>query len=421
MRIAIIGGGIVGLTTALSLARLGFKPVVYEAVGSPAPLGVGINLLPHAVRELTELGLLEKVEELGVPIQELVYRMSDGREVWREPRGLSAGYDWPQIAVHRGRFQMLLLSEVTSALGTQAVRFGHSLRALQSSASGVSLMFADRATGERVASTEADLVIGADGIHSVLRRKFYPSEGVPRWNGISLFRGTTTLPPGSIGAAMIWAGRSDQKFAGYPISVDKNSGGILFNWICDLRTAEPGTVPREDWNRKVDTSVLLPRYARWRWPDVDVPEVVETAGHAFEFPMVDRDPLPRWTFGHITLAGDAAHPMYPIGSNGATQGIIDARCLAFHVATAPTLDEALARYEDERRETTSRIVLNNRQHGPDRVLEIAAQRAADATADLDREFPMSERAAIAKGYKALAGFDPASLRARRSYTPTRSP
>ena len=420
LRIAIVGGGIVGLTAALSLHKLGFRPTVYEAVRKAQPLGVGINVLPHAVREMAELGLLDKLVRLGVPITDLTYRMADGRVVWHEPRGLQAGYGWPQVAVHRGRLQMLLIDEVQAALGPDAVRFGHALVGLQQLPQGARLQFIDRDSGTAAAEVEADLVIGTDGIHSAVRKHFFPHEGIPKWSGVSLFRGTTLLPAGQVGALMHWTGHSRQKFAGYPISMDADNGQILFNWICDLRTAEPGSTPREDWNYRVEREPLLPRYRNWQWPGIDVPAIVAAAGDVFEFPMVDRDPLPRWTHGRVTLAGDAAHPMYPIGSNGATQGIIDARALAFHLATQPDVDQALASYEAERREATSRIVLTNRAHGPDKVLEIAAARAPDLTTDLDEVFPMAERAQIAGDYKVIAGFDPQVLNARRSYTPTAS-
>ncbi len=417
MRIAIVGGGIVGLTTALSLARVGFKPIVYEAVRRPSPLGVGINVLPHAMREITELGLLDKFRKLGVSIEDLMYRMADGREVWYEPRGIAAGYDWPQIAIHRGRLQMLLLEEVRSALGDDAVRFGHALDSLAPHEQGAALGFIDRDTRAAVAQIDADLVIATDGIHSAVRRHFYPQEGIPKWSGVSLFRGTTLLPKDQVGPLMHWTGHSRQKFAAYPIAIESDSGEILFNWICDLKTAEAGSTPREDWNHVAAREPLLPRYAGWQWSGVDVPKIVAAAGDVFEFPMVDRDPLPRWTHGRVTLAGDAAHPMYPIGSNGATQGIIDARCLAFHLKTAPDIDEGLARYETERREATSRIVLTNRAHGPDKCLEIAATRAADPATDLAAVFSMEERAKIAQDYKLIAGFDPVLLKQRRSYTP----
>lgn len=219
--------------------------------------------------------------------------MPDGREVWHEPRGLAAGYDWPQIAIHRGRLQFFLLDELVSALGSDSVRFGHALGALESSSSAADIGFVDRATGRPVLSAQADVVSGADGIHSAVRKRFYPSEGIPKWNGISLFRGTTTLPAGSVGPAMNWTGYSRQKFVGYPISVDATAGEYLFNGICDLQTAEPGATPREDWNRKVDPSTWLPRFAGWRWPGIDVVSIVSGAKEVYEFPMVEREAIAR--------------------------------------------------------------------------------------------------------------------------------
>lgn len=416
MKIAIVGAGISGLTTALSLHAAGLTATVFEAVAKPAPLGVGINLLPHAMRELAALGLLPELRAAGVEIDELVYLMKDGREIWREPRGLAAGYAWPQVAIHRGELQMRLLAAVQDRLGPDAMRFGHALQRLETRDDGVIAHFADRATGAPRGRVEADLLLAADGIHSAARRRFYPDEGRPKWNGITLFRSTSRSGKVLGGRSLLWAGHAKQKFVAYPIGYEPGTGETRLNWICDLKTAEPGAAPpAEDWNRQGDRAALLPRYAAWRWPGVDVPALIAASEGIYEFPMVDRDPLPRWTFGRTTLVGDAAHPMYPIGSNGATQGIIDARAVAFHLATAPTIDEALARYEAERRPATERIVLMNRANGPDQVMELAEQRAPNPTDDLDALVPMAERQAIADGYKRVAGFDPAALTTPSAY------
>lgn len=416
MRILIIGGGISGLVAALSLKAAGFAPVVYEAVAKPEPLGVGINLLPHAMRELAELDLLEALGEAGVAIDELVYLTRDGRNIWREPRGLAAGYRWPQIAIHRGELQMLLLRAVQSRLGPEAVRFGHRLGDVETSDRGVVAQFTDRASGRPLHPAKGDVLIAADGIHSAVRRKFYPGEGIPKWNGVTLSRSTTRMTGLPGGPRMIWAGHSRQKFVAYPIKHDPQTGETLLNWICDLKSEAAGTPPPEDWNRKGDRSALLSAFEGWRWGDVDVPAIIAASGDIYEFPMVDRDPLPRWTFGRTTLLGDAAHPMYPVGSNGATQGIIDARVLAFHLGSAPDVETALARYEDERREATARIVLMNRAQGPDKVMDLAEERAPTRDHDLDALLPHAERAEIAAGYKKAAGFDPAGLNARQSYS-----
>ena len=264
------------------------------------------------------------------------------------------------------------------------------------------------------------MLVCADGIHSAARRQFYPDEGRPRWNGVTLWRATSRTGPVLGGRSMLWAGHARQKFVAYPIRYDPATGETLLNWICDLKTAEEGAAPpREDWSRAGDPADILGPFGDWRWTGVDVPALIAAAGQIFVYPMADRDPLPRWTFGRATLIGDAAHPMYPIGSNGATQGIIDARALAFHLANAPDPDEALARYEAERRPATSRIVLMNRQGGPDRVMELAEQRAPEPGDDLDALVPMAERQAIADEYKAIAGFDPKALTQPSAYVVAR--
>lgn len=412
MHVAVIGGGITGLATALSLHAAGIACTVFEAVEKPAPLGVGINLLPHAMREMTELGLLAELEATGVAIDELVYLTRSGRDVWREPRGLAAGYRWPQIAVHRGELQMLLIRAVQARLGPDAIRFGWALTGLESDDSGATAHFR---TPDGAVRFRADALAGCDGIHSAVRRHFFPDEGLPKWNGVSLFRSTARVGKWLGGRSMLWAGHARQKFVGYPIEFDPETGDTLLNFICDLKTAEPGSTPNEDWNRKAAPDELIARYQGWHWAGIDVPALIASSSDIFVFPMVDRDPLPRWTHGRATLLGDAAHPMYPIGSNGATQGMIDARAFAFHLATAPDVATGLAAYEAERRPATERVVLMNRANGPDQVLELAEQRAPGPGDDLDAALPMAERQEIADSYKRGAGFDPATLNARASY------
>ena len=413
-RIVLIGAGIGGLAAALSLHKAGFSPVIYEAVPQLAPLGVGINVLPHAARELAELGLLEELRAAGVEIDELLYRDKWGRPVWQEPRGLAAGYRWPQIAIHRGELQMLLARTVAARLGSDAIRLGHGLTGLEAGAHGVTARFANGA------EIEADLLVGADGIHSQVRRQFYPQEGPPRWRGGLLYRATTRLPRKFLGGrSQLWAGHAARKFVAYPIRIDADTGDTTVNWICDLNhgAADVPAPPRQDWNRLADIADFLPAFERWSWTDIDIPALIKGAHQVYQFPMVDRDPLPRWTHGRVTLLGDAAHPMYPIGSNGATQAIIDGRALAFYLATAGSLDEGLAAYEAARRPATSRIVEMNRANGPDQVIELANQRAPGRDDDLESLLPMAERKAIADGYKKIAGFDPAALNARPSLDP----
>ena len=417
--IAIIGGGIAGLTAALSLHAAGYRPTVYEAVADPLPLGVGINLLPHAVRELTELGLLDELRQLGVEIESLIYLMTDGREVWQEPRGMPAGYRWPQIAIHRGRLHEFLLEKVNQRLGPDTIRFGLALKTLLETENGHAALLVDSKTGEEL-TIEPDLLIGADGIHSAVRRFFYPDEGQPKWNGVTLWRSTTRMPADLVSPTMIWAGHANQKFVAYPIQIDRERGEAVLNWIADLRSADPGAPPPEDWNRIGNRADFAPHYADWRWDTEDVPEIIAQSAEISVFPMTDRDPLPRWSFGRVTLIGDAAHPMYPIGSNGATQGVIDARVLTWHLATKDSIEDALLAYDEQRRPATAAIVLANRAQGPDRVLELARERASDPSVDLDDVLPFAERQAIAAQYKSVAGFAPFELNARMSFSPPTS-
>lgn len=412
--IAIIGGGIAGLTAALSLHAAGFHPTVYESVAVPAPLGVGINLLPHAVRELAELGLLDELRAIGFEIHDLNYLTAGGELVWHEPRGSKAGYNWPQIAIHRGDLQMFLLAKVRERLGPQSVRLGHELRSLEVDGPRPRAQLYDRESDSDLTIT-SDLLLGSDGIHSQVRRAFYPNEGSPLWNGITLWRSTAPIDAPMGGRAMIWAGTAAQKFVAYPIGPDPVTGAPRLNWICDLKVTEVDSPPPRDWNKLGDRADFLPRFANWRWNGVDVPAIVEAAGPIYEFPMIDRDPLPQWTFGQATLLGDAAHPMYPIGSNGATQSIIDARVLSWHLARASSIPAALAAYESDRREATARIVLMNRQKGPDQVLDLAAERLKAGGA-LASVLPHAERQEIADLYKKIAGFDPATLNARPSFS-----
>ena len=409
MRVIVCGGGIGGLTLALALHQAGIGVELHEATRDPRPLGVGINLLPHAVRELTELGLGETVLEAGVATRELLYANRFGEEVWREDRGLAAGYHWPQVSIHRGVLLMLLLAEARLRLG-EAIRLGSRGIGVETEAQGAVLRL------EGGGTARGDLVVAADGIHSAIRAQFFPDEGPPRWNGAILWRATSEHPGYRTGRTMVQAGSSTQKFVCYPIREAKDGQPALINWIAERRLDPRTPWAREDWNRLGNIADFLPLFAGWEWDWLSVPGLIRATGGVWEFPMVDRDPLPHWTQGRATLLGDAAHPMYPIGSNGASQAIVDARVLAWHLATTGDAAAGLAAYEAERRPATAAIVTANRGAGPDRVLDLAEQRAPQGFGAAGREavLPLAELAAIADGYKKVAGFDPALLNARAS-------
>jgi 5-methylphenazine-1-carboxylate 1-monooxygenase len=407
MRAMIVGGGIGGLTTALRLHTAGIEAHVYESVPDIRALGVGINLLPHAVKELTELGLLEALVTTGVQTQELRYFSKFGREIWQEPRGLAAGYRWPQISIHRGALQLLLRDAVRDRLGAACIHTGHHLASFAQRDGGtVEARFVDRRTGAPVATESADLLIGADGIHSAVRAARYPDEGAPKWNGAILWRATTLSVPFLTGRSMFMAGHARQKFVAYPITPDADaSGRLLINWIAELRFEPAALANREDWNRRGDLADFLPAFAGWRFDWLDIPDLIRRAEAIYEYPMVDRDPLDQWSVGHVTLVGDAAHPMYPVGSNGASQAILDARALADALASNADIPAALEAYEAQRRPATARITLSNRQQGPERVMQIVEERAPQGFDDLDAVISRAELEAIAAEYKQIAGFD----------------
>jgi 2-polyprenyl-6-methoxyphenol hydroxylase-like FAD-dependent oxidoreductase len=407
MRVVIAGAGIGGLTLALSLHAAGITDLeVLESAPQIRPIGVGINLLPHAVRELTELGLDEAIAERAVATEALVYANRFGQAIWREPRGRFAGYLWPQYSIHRGALQMILLDACRERLGEDCVRTGQTVVGVDGSA----LHLAD---GGRV---QGDVVVGADGIHSAVRARFHPHEGPPVWNRRVLWRGVSASQAFLGGATMIMAGHQDVKFVCYPIdpAAAGARGRSLLNWIAELSFPEDHVWRREDWNRLGRLEDFLPRFADWDFGWLDVPAVIRAADRVFEYPLVDRDPVERWTFGNVTLLGDAAHPMYPIGSNGASQAILDARTLALELATAPSVSAALANYEAARRPATSRLVLLNRGNGPEQVMQLAHERAPNGFADVHDVLSRTELEATAGAYKAAAGFDREALNARPS-------
>lgn len=399
MKVVIAGGGIGGLTAALALRARGHDVTVLEAVREPKPLGVGINLLPHAVGVLDDLGLLPALRGMAVETSALVFANRHGQAIYRDARGLDGGYSHPQFSIHRGELQMMLWREASTrctVLGGQrvvGVRDGN-----------VALI--ETADGPR--ELAADLIVGADGIHSALRKRLAPDEGAPCWRGVMMWRGTSWAPPFLDGRTMVQAGHSQAKFVVYPIGAPRDSDGLqLINWIADRRVREPVpglTAPdRADWSRAGELDDLLPTFGAWRFDWLDVPGLITRAEQMLEWPMVDRDPLPRWRLGPTTLLGDAAHPMVPIGSNGATQAVMDAKALAEALSNHADLDTALAAYEDERRPQCARIVEMNRAEGLDAILDRVEALAPDGFTRLADVIDPAEVAAEINAYKAAAG------------------
>ena len=413
MRVIIVGAGLGGLTLALSLNAAGIDCVVYETAPELRAVGVGINVLPHAARELTDLGLGPRLAASGVATEALMYANKFGQEIWREPRGKFAGYNWSQYSIHRGVLQMLLLEAVVERLGVGAVHAGWTARSVETGPTGATVFFTDSQGHSHTVT--GDVVVGADGIHSAIRAQFYPDEGPPKWNQRVLWRGVTEGDAYLGGATMIMAGHQDEKFVCYPIDPKLQAEGkALINWIAELRFPETDVWRREDWNRAGRLEDFLPRFENWHFGWLDVPAVIRNADRIFEYPLVDRDPVDQWTFGRTTLMGDAAHPMYPIGSNGASQAILDARTLALELARNVDIDAALKAYEDARRPATNRIVLINRGNGPEAVMQAVHERAPQGFKDVHDVISREELEETAGQYKRNAGFDREALNGRET-------
>ncbi|MDN3295963.1 flavin-dependent oxidoreductase [Streptomyces ficellus] len=417
--ILIAGGGVAGLTAALSLHAAGFSRVtVVEAAREIRPIGAGLNIMPNAVRELDALGLLDELEADAVRTRELRYYHRSGGLISREERGLRAGYRWPQLSVHRGHLQLVLADAVRRRLGPSAIVGGVRVTGLEQLPDGrprVRLEHRDGSTRGR-ASLEPDVLIGADGIRSAVRAALNPREGEPSWNGMLVWRGISRMDARRAAPFMFIAGDDRQKAVVYPMTTPTLSRReVLVNWALAMPADRTAACVRGDWNRPVPVTRFLHHYEGWEFDGVSVPDVLRAADGAFEYPMVDREPLPRWSHGRTTLIGDAAHAMYPIGSNGATQSIVDARALAHAMALHPEPADALAAYEAERRPAMTELQRANRRLGPEVVINLAHERAPDGFERIDEVIPPHELREIAARYAATGAFDPETVNAGSPY------
>ena len=415
MRIAVVGGGIGGMALALALVDAGLAQVdVYESAPIIRELGVGINVLPHAVRELTDLGLLDELRDVGVPTAEWILGSARGQRIWAEPRGLAAGYRWPQLSIHRGALLGVLHRAVLDRLGPARVHPGHHLAEFGQDGDGtVRAEFVDRQAGAPVGRIEADLLVGCDGVHSAVRRALYPDEGPPRWNGTTMWRGVTPGEPFLSGRTMVAAGYPGRSLVVYPISERRDERGrVYINWVANVRLTDGRAMPPQDWGHTADVAEVLDLFADFHFDFLDLPALFRGVRAVYKYPMVDRDPLPRWDFGRVTLLGDAAHPMYPTGANGASQAILDARVLARELALQPSIAAAVAAYDAQRRPATAEVVRANREGGPMRPLRLVHERAPDGFERIEDVLSHQELAEIAAAYKRAAGFDVEELNRR---------
>ena len=418
LQVIVAGAGIGGLSLALSLHQAGIAVRVYEAVRHPSPLGVGINLQPTAVRELTELGLGDALAQTGIAMHRLNLCNKFGQLIHSEPRGLAAGYSWPQISIHRGHLQLVMLRAVRERIGEEHLRSGLRLTGFEPCGARVRARFVDRKTGLEL-TDEADVLVGADGIHSAVRRQLYPAEGEPRFAHQILWRAAVEADPFLDGRTMAIAGHFHQRIIVYPIG-RTTSGKLLTNWICQMTVPEQAS-PREDWNRRVDRSKVLSAFGDWQFSWLDLPSLIERSSDIYEFPLVDRDPISAWSFGHVTLLGDAAHPMQPVGGQAGSQAILDARTLSRALIESDEPAAAMARYDAERRPAMNEIILRNRQLGPEAAMQLAEERAPDGFTRVEDIISQDELDFIARSFTDVAGLDVKTVNGRPSYVvPARS-
>lgn len=412
MSILIAGGGIAGLTLGLTLHQIGVPFRIFEAARELKPMGVGINLQPNAVRELFDLGLEAELDAIGVKTRQLGFYSKLGKTIWEEPRGTGAGYAWPQYSVHRGALQMMLYRALAERAGAGCIETGARAAGFENTGGGATLLLAG---GRRI---EGSLVVAADGIHSALRARMVPDEGAPIWNGRILWRATTRAPAFKGGAVMAMIGHDDLRLVAYPISQPDAGGLVTMNWIAEKRFDPSAPWRREDWNRPADINEFLPDFAGWQFDWIDVPGLIRGAEVVYEYPMVDRDPLARWTDGNVTLMGDAAHPTYPVGSNGASQAIVDARVIGARLLDHGISASALQAYEAEVRPVTTAVGLANRAGGgPDGVLQQVENLCGGDFRDISEVIPQAELAAHAAKYKSIAGFSIEELNSRPRIIP----
>ncbi|KAB8161302.1 FAD-binding protein [Streptomyces sp. 3MP-14] len=405
MNVLVVGAGIGGLTLALELHQAGIPCRVLEAVPRLAPIGAGVNLLPHAVRVLDRLGVADRLAAAGVETAESVFFNRFGQLCYREPLGRRAGYDHPQLSLHRGDVQLGLLAAVEERLGPDAVQLGRRVVSFTDDGERVTVTVEDAATGAR-STDSATVVIACDGIHSAVRAQLYPEEGEPRYSGVTMWRGVTPWRPFLSGASMVRAGwLASGKMVIYPVRNDVNEAGDqLVNWVAEVERPRDTT---RDWTRAGRLDDFLDVFADWHFDWLDVPALIRGAESVLEYPMVDQDPLPRWTFGGVTLLGDAAHPMVPRGSNGAGQAILDAHALRTALAGTPgDPRRALLAYEAERLPATTRVVMTNRVQPPDTILKEVHDRTGDRPFErIEDVISQEEMAAISDHYKRVAAYD----------------
>ncbi len=411
MNVTIVGGGIAGLSCALSLHQVGIPCCIYDAVPSLAPLGYGINLQPNAVRELTALGLGEELAAAGILTQELAFYNKHGQLIWTEPRGKLAGYRWPQISISRGALHEILLRAVAERLGAPALKTGHRLSLFEQTSNRVIAQFVDPA-GTPISEAESDLLIGADGIHSAVRQHFYTGEKAV-FDGYLHYRGLVEAESYLTGGSMVVIGHRHHRTIIYPVAKAQN-GRVMTNWLAYTRIP-PGSPPLEAWDTAADKQTCVDQFKGWSFPWLDVHALLAATPTVLQLPNVDRDPIPRWSFGRVTLIGDAAHPMQPIGAQAGSQAVVDGRVLAASLIAKQSPAEALTYYQDQRIAAMNDMILRNRNLGLESILQTAEDRAPQGFKNIHDVLSQEELETTAFGFKKAAGFDVETVNSRESF------
>ena len=409
--VIIAGGGIGGLTMALTLQQLGIPCQVFESASSMKPLGVGINIQPNAVRELIDLGIgTNELDTIGIPAREWALVGLNGKEVYAEPRGLDAGYRWPQYAVHRGKFLMLLYKKVLERLGEHAVRLDSRVTSYAINSDNkvdVTVLHGDGSESVMTGS----LLIGADGIHSAVRAQMHPDQTPIHWGGALMWRGTIRAKPIRTSSSFIGLGTHEHRMVIYPISDTDKNGEAEINWIAELTVDNSEGWQSDSWFKPVSVEDFAHHFEQFRYDWLDVPAMLQQAEMAYENPMIDRDPVDTWVDGPVALMGDAAHPMYPTGSNGASQAIIDARLIGAKILEIGINAAALSAYNEQLCEPVSALVLRNRGAGPFGLLNLLHERCGGEFTNIEEVIPAAEREEFMSVYKKAAGFAIESLNA----------
>lgn len=402
--VLIAGGGIGGLATALTLHQIGVPCLVFEAARAMKPLGVGINIQPNAMRELFDLGITAaELDRVGLPVEEWALVGLNGSEVYSEPRGLAAGYNWPQYAVHRGAFHMLLFRKLVRRLGKHVVRLGTRVTGYRKLHGGGVVALVKAANGE-LTEIPGSLLIGCDGIHSAVRAQLHPDQSAIHWGGAIMWRGTVRARPIRTGSSFVGLGTHRQRMVVYPISRPDENGLALINWIAEVTTECHSGWQSDSWFKPVEIGDFIHHFEDFRYDWLDVPAMLREADVSYENPMIDRNPVNTWVDGPVALLGDAAHAMYPTGSNGASQAVIDARVLGAKMLEFGAAPAALEAYDQMLCAPVSELVLRNRGAGPFGLLNVIDERCGGEFKDIDDVISPTERADFMSGYKAAAGF-----------------